>query len=322
MGVHVVASEKIVCIGCGPIGRSWAVAFLRAGYRVTLYDNSAAVARAAAPWIVAAAKALDELDAPRRPWQPDAVTIADTLSEALRGALYVQENVREDVTLKSALFAEFDRVADAATMFGSSTSGIPGSQFLGKLSISPRCLVVHPTNPPHLIPLTELCATPWTSPETTTRVSRLLAGIGQEPVEIRQEIPGFVLNRLQAAVIAESLRLVERDVISALDLEKVIKHGLGLRWAFMGPFETGHLNADGGYLDYMTKYGPFWSEQFASLGLAYAVSPPVVRAIDEALRRELPASIQAQQQRRDRIIAQLRAHLRAQAAREAASLPA
>ncbi len=143
-----------------------------------------------------------------------------------------------------------------------------------------RCLVGHPVNPPHLVPLVELCGTPWTSPESIDRARNIYREIGQVPVTINREINGFVLNRLQGALLAEAFRLVGEGYISAEDLDHTVKDGLGLRWSFLGPFETIELNAPGGIPDYCARYTGFYRElASAAAGPEVYQSPNVDRVI-------------------------------------------
>jgi 3-hydroxyacyl-CoA dehydrogenase len=148
-------------------------------------------------------------------------------------------------------------------------------------------LVAHPVNPPHLVPIVELCGAPWTSPEIINRAHAIYAAVGQVPIRVKKEVDGFVLNRLQTALLAEAFRLVEEDVVTPQDLDETIRNGLGLRWSFMGPFETIELNAPGGIPDYCARYGPFfqrlakdqppasvWSEENTSKACA-AWGPPL-----------------------------------------------
>src|SRR5690606_19450990 len=121
-----------------------------------------------------------------------------------------------------------------------------------------RCLVAHPVNPPYLIPVVELCAAEWTSSDTMARTRELMLDIGQKPVSVYGEPRGFVLNRLQGALLREAFRLVEKGNVSVEDLDTTIKDGLGLRWSFMGPFETIDLNAPGGVQDYCDRYGEMY----------------------------------------------------------------
>src|SRR6202008_3917531 len=186
------------------------------------------------------------------------VRTAADLAEALAGAALVQENLPERVESKRAIFSELDRLAAPETILASSTSMIVASLFTENLKGRHRCLVAHPVNPPHLVPLVELVGSPWTAPETIQRAKAVYLAIGQVPIVVRREIEGFVLNRLQGALLAEAFRLVGDGVVSPQDLDKTVKDGLGLRWSFMGPVETIELNAPGGIADYCARYTGFY----------------------------------------------------------------
>lgn len=232
--------------------------------------------------------------------------VFDDLGAAVQGASAVQESVVEDVEVRRALYKQLSSVVEADAILGSSSSAIPGSAFLEGLPIAPRTMVVHPTNPPHLVPLTELCPTPWTTQEVVQQWTQLCRRIGQIPVLIRKEIPAFVLNRLQVAVVMEAMSLVERDVINPVDLDAVMKFGLALRWAFMGPFETAHLNADGGFSEYMTKYRSAFEDSYRDLDRTFRISDEVVARIDIALREAIPETVQQRQSWRDQVLVKLR----------------
>jgi len=156
------------------------------------------------------------------------------------------------------VFRRLDALAGDATVLASSTSAIPGSQFTASLAGRSRCLVAHPVNPPHLVPVVELCGAPWTSPATIERAHAVMTAVGQVPVVVQRELEGFILNRLQGALLSEAMRLVGEGYVSPEDLDKTIAHGLGLRWSFMGPFATIELNAPGGVADYCARYGAFY----------------------------------------------------------------
>ena len=143
-------------------------------------------------------------------------------------------------------------------ILASSTSAIVASRFTEELPGRARCLVAHPVNPPHLVPLVELCGAPWTAPQTIERARRIYESIEQVPIIVNREVEGFVLNRLQGALLAEAFRLVGEGVVSPQDLDKTLKDGLGLRWSFIGPFETIELNAPGGIADYCARYTGFY----------------------------------------------------------------
>jgi 3-hydroxyacyl-CoA dehydrogenase len=166
----------------------------------------------------------------------------------------VHEHLPEQLELKRAMFAELDRVAPRDAVLASSTSAIPASQFTDHLAGRARCLVAHPVNPPHLVPVVELCGAPWTAATTIERAHAVMSDVGQVPIVVRREIDGFILNRLQGALLTEAMRLVADGYVSPDDLDKTIRDGLGLRWSFMGPFETIELNAPGGIARYSSFY--------------------------------------------------------------------
>jgi 3-hydroxyacyl-CoA dehydrogenase len=249
----------VAIVGTGLIGRSWAIVFARAGWDVRIIDPSAEQLAAAPRFI---RQGLDELAAHGLVADPEAaaqrVSPAASIEEAVGGVDLVQENGPEVLVIKRELFAELDRVVPKGTILASSTSAIVASHFTEDLAYRERCLVAHPVNPPHLVPLVELCGAPWTSRDTTEGARAIYESIGQVPIVVNREIEGFVLNRLQGALLSEALRLVEEGVVSAQDLDKTVKDGLGLRWSFMGPLETVELNAPGGIADYCARYGGFY----------------------------------------------------------------
>ena len=166
----------------------------------------------------------------------------------------------ERVNVKQLVFAQMDATAAPECILASSTSTIPALAIGAHLPGRHRCLVAHPINPPHIVPLVEISPAPWTAPGVVRRTLALHEQIGQVPILVREEVSGFVVNRLQAALLMEAWRLVQEDCCTVEDLDKCLKDGLGLRWAFMGPFETIDLNAPGGLADYARRYGPVFHE--------------------------------------------------------------
>jgi 3-hydroxyacyl-CoA dehydrogenase len=283
-------TDKIAVIGAGLIGRAWSIVFARAGRAVALYD----IERTALPAALATIRTnLADLATNGLIDDPAAVIarIAPTerLDEALRGAAHVQENGPEDLAVKRALFRELDAKAPADAVLASSSSAIRASLFTEELAGRARCLVAHPVNPPYLVPLVELSPAPWTSRETVARTRALMEAVGQVPVELSKEIPGFLLNRLQGALLGEAFRLVEQGYCSMADIDRTVKDGLGLRWSFMGPFETIDLNAPGGIADYIRRYGPAYHEMAQSAGPPEEWSPALTTRLEAERRRTLPA---------------------------------
>jgi 3-hydroxyacyl-CoA dehydrogenase len=253
-------------IGAGLIGRAWANVFARAGWHVQVWDPVDAQREAAPQAIAASLHDLarhglvdDPAGATRR------VRAAATLEKAVADADYVQENGPESLEVKRETFARLDAAAARETVLASSTSAIVASLFTEQLAGRARCLVAHPVNPPHLVPVVEVCGAPWTSNETKHRAREILRSVGQAPIDVKREIDGFILNRLQIALLTEAFRLVQDGYVSPEDLDRTIADGLGLRWSFMGPFETIELNAPGGISDYCKRYTPWFRRYMADL---------------------------------------------------------
>ena len=301
---------KVAVIGAGLIGRAWCIVFARAGFEVVLWDQFPAQITQALAFVadrlpeLQAAGLLD--DAPDvvlgriRPMQ--------SLWESVRDVAYIQENGPERVEVKRILFTDLERAARPDAIIASSSSGIPASAFTEHLKTRQRCLIAHPVNPPYLVPLVEICPSPWTDPEVTARTRAIMVEAGQVPATVNKEVDGFALNRLQGALLAEAFRLLADDVISPGDLDALVKHGLGLRWSFMGPLETIDLNAPGGLADYCDRYGPLYETMQAQM-TPLAWDAALVRRLHEARRAELPATMQAlRQEWRDRRLMALLAH--------------
>jgi 3-hydroxyacyl-CoA dehydrogenase len=310
--------EKIAIIGAGLIGRAWAMVFARAGHPVTLWDSDpAAVPRA----VKLIEDGLDELKSFGLIDEAPATVAArlggaPTLADAVREADYVQESTAENLEIKQSVYRQLDAAAKPACILASSTSTIETSRFAAGLPGKHRCLVAHPVNPPHVVPVVEISPGPFTAPEVVTRTRALQEKVGQVPILVKREVEGFILNRLQAALLNEAWRLVKEDYVGVEDLDKTIKDGLGLRWAFMGPFETIDLNAPGGVPDYAARYGPKWHGMMKDV--RYEPWDSALIAKVEAERRKLmPQTRHAEREAwRDRRLMALIAHKRAMAQKD------
>jgi 3-hydroxyacyl-CoA dehydrogenase len=308
------SERHVAIVGVGLIGRAWAAIFARAGWTVRLTDPHGPTL-AAAPALIH-----DELQALARhglAYDPEGaaarISVAATLADALKGVAFVQENGPENIDQKIAIFAELDRLAPADAVLASSTSAIVASRFTEMLKGRARCLVGHPVNPPHLVPVVEICGAPWTSPDSVARARAVYQEIGQVPVTVNKEINGFILNRLQGALLAEAFRLVGEGYVSAEDLDHTVKDGLGLRWSFLGPLETIELNAPGGIPDYCARYTGFYKELAATAaGAEVYESPNVDRVIAAWPHEPTPERIAKLTIARNERLAALAAHKKKQ----------
>jgi L-gulonate 3-dehydrogenase len=301
-------------IGVGLIGRAWANVFARAGWDVRLWDPDAA-ALAAAPGLIE--EALDDVArhglASDLPAAARRLKVSASLEDAVAGATLVQESGPERLDVKRDVFARLDAAAGPEAILATSSSFIVTSRFAEGLKGRHRCLVAHPVNPPHVVPIVELSGAPFTAPETISKARAIYDSAGQVPIVVKKEIDGFILNRMQAVLLSEAMRLVGEGFVSAEDLDKTIRDGLGLRWAFMGPFETIELNAPGGIPDYCARYGETLYRTSAE-----PVKPEVWgeenvgRAVESWGRAPSSEAILKKQRWRDDRIAALVAHKKAQ----------
>ncbi|MCY4600017.1 MAG: 3-hydroxyacyl-CoA dehydrogenase [Acidobacteria bacterium] len=304
-------SEQVAIVGSGLVGSAWALVFARAGWHVRLYDQEASQLTAAEARIADNAGEMvrhDLLD--DAPSVLGRIESRARLEDALEGVSYVQESVFENADVKRAFYRRLDAVAGSRTIIGSSSSGIPASVFTEGLACAPRCLIAHPINPPYVIPLVEICPTPWTDPSVVDRVWSLMSDAGMTPVRVTREIDGFIANRLQAALLWEAFRLLEGGYASAQDIDRTISAGLGRRWAFIGPFETIDLNAPRGLADYAARLGPGFFEFVKQGEPAQPWSDDVIaKAHDECRSRVEESELPARQAWRDRRLMALAAHL-------------
>jgi 3-hydroxyacyl-CoA dehydrogenase len=301
--------EKIAVVGCGLVGGSWSLVFARAGFEVVLWDPSPASVEAALGFAETAAASLaaeDLLNGQTVAAVLARLKPASSLAEAVREADYIQESAPERLEIKQALYRELAPLAPAEAVIASSTSGLPASSFTADIPGRERCLVAHPINPPHLVPLVELVPAPWTAPETVARTEALMRRVGQAPIRLNREIAGFVVNRLQSAVLAEAFRLVEDGVCGAAEVDAAMSEGLGLRWFFMGPFETIDLNAQGGIADYCRKLGPMYYELAKEQADPRPWSEALIGEVEAQRRRKTDmAGLDARKAWRDRCLAAL-----------------
>lgn len=306
------AKGTIAIAGCGLIGWSWAIVFARAGHDVRLWDGNDEQTRHAMDAI--AARIEDMEDAGLLSGSADIVarvSIADSLEAALDGAVHIQESITEDALEKADLFARLDAIASDGATIASSSSAIPGSRFQKPLSGRGRCMVAHPANPPHLIPLVELVPTPWTTDDAVQALRALMISVGQAPILVKKEVPGFVLSRIQIALINESISLVGRGVVSPDDLDQVMSHGLGLRWAFLGPLAVMDLNGPTGFASYIEHLRTTYEEVGDDLRVTDRWTDEAITEIDAARRAHVPADKVSERQRwRDRRLMALLAHLK------------
>ncbi|KAL4966331.1 3-hydroxyacyl-CoA dehydrogenase [Aspergillus stella-maris] len=250
--------KTIGVVGTGVIGSSWTALFLSKGLKVIVTD----------PAPEAEAKLNEYLQ--KNCCAVPGTNSSCTLSSCLENVTFVkdidpyleqvdliQENGPERLEIKRKLLAHLDALAPSHVVIASSSSGLPSSTFITECTNNPsRILIGHPFNPPHLVPLVEVVPHPNTAEQSTSTAMTFYKTLGKDPVLVKQETPGFIANRLQAAVCAEAYSLVSRGIVSAEDLDRTMTSGLGLRWALTGPIMTNALGGGGDFGHFMDHLGP------------------------------------------------------------------
>ncbi len=204
---------RVAIVGSGLIGRAWAITFARAGHDVALWDQDRDAPKRAIEFIAAVTPNLAANDL-LRGVSPEAllkrVRVEETLTAALADVDHVQENTPERLDMKKAIFSDLDRLTPQGAVIASSSSAILPSLFTEELQHRHRCLVIHPINPPYLIPAAEVVPAPWTSSEIIQRTRDFLVAAGQAPIVLKRELAGFIMNRMQGALLEEAFRTRRR----------------------------------------------------------------------------------------------------------------
>ena len=243
--------RRIAIVGTGVIGASWAALFLAHGLEVIATDPAPNAEENLREYIDNAWPALEQLGLSSGASR-ERLSFTAKLSDALKDVDLVQENGPERPDFKIKLFADMDALTPETTILASSSSGIPIGVSQSSCKHPERCVIGHPFNPPHLIPLVEVVGSEKTSSATIERAIAFYVSIGKRPIHVRKEVVGHVANRLQAALYREVVYLIQQDVLSVSDADAAVSWGPGLRWGLMGPNLLFHLaGGEGGIHHFM-----------------------------------------------------------------------
>jgi len=279
--------RQIAVIGTGVIGASWTALFLAKGLDVVATDVAPNAEAALRRFVDAAWPALERLGlAPGA--SPLRLVFTADLAEAVKDADLVQENGPERLDFKQKLYGQLDQLLPPDVIIASSSSGLPMSQIqLGAAAHPERCVIGHPFNPPHLMPLVEIVGGAKTSEETIRRAEAFYTSIGKKTVRINKELPGHVANRLQGALAREVYYLVAEGVLSAADVDTALSYGPGLRWGIMGNMMLNHLGGGQGGIDHFFEQfaGPM-TVSWKSLG-----APVLTKEVQQKLIDSVHAEI-------------------------------
>jgi 3-hydroxyacyl-CoA dehydrogenase len=242
--------RRVAIIGTGVIGASWTALFLAKGLQVVATDIAPNAEDTLRKFVANAWPALERLGLASGA-SPLNLSFTSTLEQALVGVDFVQENGPERIEFKRKLYALLDAILPPDVIIASSSSGLTMSDIqVGAVTHPERCVIAHPFNPPHLIPLVEIVGGAKTSQETIERAEAFYTSIGKKTVRLNKEVPGHVANRLQAALGREVYHLVAEGVVSATDVDAALSWGPGLRWGIMGNMMLNHLGGGAGGIEH------------------------------------------------------------------------
>jgi 3-hydroxyacyl-CoA dehydrogenase len=279
--------RRIAIIGTGVIGASWTSLFLAKGLQVVATDIAPNAEAALQKFVNTAWPALERLGLSAGASQSNLQFTAD-LAKAVSGADLVQENGPERIDFKQKLYGRLDELLPPDVIIGSSSSGLTMSEIQKGATAHPeRCVIAHPFNPPHLMPLVEIVGGAKTSEETIRRASEFYTSIGQRTVRLNKEMPGHVANRLQAALAREVYHLVSEDVVSAADVDTALSWGPGLRWGIMGNLMLNHLGGGtGGIEHFFHQFSGPMTAWWKTLG-SPVLTPEVQKKLIDSVHAEV-----------------------------------
>jgi 3-hydroxyacyl-CoA dehydrogenase len=245
--------RRITIVGTGVIGASWTALFLAKGLQVVATDIALNAEAALRRLVETAWPALKRLGLSPGASQSN-LKFTPALAQAVANTDLVQENGPERIDFKQKLYGQLDELLPPDVIIASSSSGLPMSEIqLSAVSHPERCVIAHPFNPPHVIPLVEIVGGAKTSEATIQRATKFYTSIGKKTVRLNKEMPGHVANRLQAALAREAYYLVAEGVVSAADIDTALCWGPGLRWGIMGNMMLNHLGGGPGGIEHFFK---------------------------------------------------------------------
>ena len=284
--------NRVAVIGTGVIGASWTALFLAHGLEVIATDVAPGAEDRLRDYVRDAAPALQRLGA-KFPLSADRLSFTKDLPEAVAKADLVQENGPERIDFKRSLYAELDALLPPEVIIASSSSGLTMSEIQAACPEHPeRCVIGHPFNPPHLIPLVEIVGGAKTSEDTIRRAAEFYTSLGKRTIRLHKEVPGHVANRLAAALFREVVHLVDSGVVSVSDVDTAVCWGPGLRWGVMGPALLYHLGGGAGgiehFFDQFTAPMTAWWKVLGSPEITPEVRKKIVAGVlEEAGGRSL-----------------------------------
>jgi len=301
--------NRVAVLGAGEIGCGWAALCASAGWPVTVFDASAYGLERAATEVPRRARALVALERATPAMVERGLLEFDqgrSLLQTVTGADWVIEAIPEDLLAKQKLFETTDQLASPDALITSSSSGLAPADIFARSRRQDRCLVAHPLNPPELIPLVEVVASPHTDPAVVSRAEAYLDALGRLPIRIHKTVPGYVVGRLAAALWRECVDLVLTGVIDVDGLDRAVSLGPALGWAAAGPCLTYHLAAgEGGVTLFLQRLLASFEEWWAGLANWHRLEPDQQRAIIRSIERAYKGQVASLSGIRDRKLSAL-----------------
>jgi 3-hydroxyacyl-CoA dehydrogenase len=279
--------QTVACVGAGLIGQGWSTLFCSKGLKVTLYDLTEDILHHSLDHVSSSLRFL-EANSLLKPGQAAAalkrIKPTTDLAEAVAKADYVQESVPDNYEIKKRVFQEMDAHAPDYAILASSASGLLMTEIQKVTKRPQRCVLAHPMLPAHILPLVEIVGGEETSPETVLTTQEFMKAMGKTPVVLNREIPGYIVNRLQAALLREAIDLVDKGIATAEDVDTAFRTGIGLRDPLLGPFLRIHLAADGveRFFEHLSRsYQYRWETMETWTSIPQSAEKAVVRGVKE-----------------------------------------
>jgi len=271
--------RRVACVGAGLIGQDWATLFSSKGFKVVLHDLSETVLEKSMRGVRSNLLFLEASDLLKKGEAEAAlkrIEMTPLLDQAVSHADYVQESVPDDYDFKKKVYKEMDAAAPNHSILASSSSGLLMTEIQKAVTRPRRCLLVHPVLPAYLIPLVEIAGGEQTSRETVIAAYDFMKELGKIPVLLKREVPGYIVNRLQAALLREAMDLVDKDVASAEDVDKAFCMGIGLRDPIIGPFLRIHL-AGGGVERFFENFSRSYRHRWETMESWTSIPPSAAK---------------------------------------------
>ena len=278
--------SKVACVGAGLVGQGWATIFLSRGLEVIMQDISQEILNESMKHIWLNLSFLEtqglaqkeNVEAGR-----DRIKTTTNIADACDQADYVQESVPDTYEIKKRVFREMDDAAPAYAILASSASGLLMTEIQEVTTRPERCVLVHPILPVHLIPTVEIAGGEKTSRTTVQKAREFMERMGKSPVVLRREVPGYIINRLQAALMREAIDLVDKGIASPEEVDKAFCRGLGMRDPVVGPFLRMHI-AGNGIENFIKNYAQSYRYRWETMETWTSIPPSAIEAVVKGTR--------------------------------------